>query len=75
MHIFRYGTLMRPPGPGAVPRKGLVSVSEPGNHVTTPTGRFAWGTADYDRELNPEEVVGYELEYITDYEMEEADEH
>jgi hypothetical protein len=64
---------MRPPGPGAIPRKGLVSTN--GQHLTTPTGHFAWGVADYNRELNPEEVDGYELEYITDYEMEEADEH
>ena len=62
MHIYRYATLMRPPGPGAVPRKGLVSTE--GQHTTTPTGRFAWGVADYNRELNQEEVDDYELEFV-----------
>ena len=62
MHIYRYATLMRPPGPGSVPRKGLVG-SE-GQHTTTPTGHFAWGTVDYNRELNQEEVDAYELEFV-----------
>jgi hypothetical protein len=62
MHIYRYGTLMRPPGPGAIPRKGLVSTN--GQHLTTPTGHFAWGVADYNRELNQEEVDAYELEFV-----------
>jgi len=65
MHIYRYGTLMRPPGPGAVPRRGLLSTN--GTHTTMPTGHFAWGTADYDRELNPEEVYEYELEFVGEF--------
>ena len=73
MHIFRYGTLMRPPGPGAVPRKGLMQTI--GKHFNAPTGHFCWGLAEYDRALTDEEINEYELEYITDYTMEEPDEH
>ena len=73
MHIYRYGTLMRPPGPGAVPRRGLIQTI--GKHFDAPSGHFCWGLAEYDRPLTEEEVSGYELEYITDYDMEETDEH
>jgi hypothetical protein len=31
--------------------------------------------AEYDRPLTDEEISGYELEYITEYDMEETDEH
>lgn len=62
MHIYRYATLMRPPGPGAVPRRGLVSTNE--QHLITPIGHFAWGVADYNRELNQVEVDAYELELV-----------
>lgn len=73
MHIYRYGLLMRPPGPGAVPRKGLMQTI--GKHFNAPSGHFCWGLAEYDRPLTDEEISAYELEPITDYELEETDEH
>lgn len=42
MHIYRYGTLMRPPGPGAVPRKGLIQTIS-NRHFYAPSGHFCWG--------------------------------
>ena len=58
----RYATLMRPPMPGAVPRKGLLEMKEiEGN---APSGHHAWGWAEYDRFLTGEEIRDYELEYV-----------
>ena len=73
MHIYRYATLMRPPGPGAVPRKGLIQTI--GRHFNAPSGHFCWGAAEYDRQLTDEEISEYELEYITDNTMEEPDDN
>ena len=74
MHIYRYGTLMRPPGPGAVPRKGLIQTIS-NRQFDAPSGHFCWGLAEYDRPLTDEEISEYELEYITEYTMEDTDEH
>ena len=60
MHIYRYGTLMRPPGPGAVPRKGLMKTIS-NRHFYAPSGHFCWGAAEYDRPLTGEEVSGYDF--------------
>ena len=73
MHIYRYGTLMRPPGPGAVPRKGLLQTI--GRHFNATSGHFCWGLAEYDRPLTDEEISEYELEYVTEYTMEEQDDN
>lgn len=62
MHIYRYGTLMRPPGPGAVPRRGLLNVKN--THQTAPSGHKMWGWAEYNRPLTDEEISEYELEFI-----------
>ena len=59
----RYRALMRPPGPGAVPRDGLVesrcieSISPSGHHV--------WGWVVYNRYLTDEEINHYDLEFAT----------
>ena len=71
MHIYRYGTLMRPPGPGAVPRRGLIQTI--GKHFNAPSGHFCWGLAEYDRQLTDEEISEYELEFIGEYDMEGND--
>lgn len=60
--IFRYATLFREPGPGAVPRDGLLCCGY--TRDITPDGRLSWGWVDYNRELSPDEVSKYELEYI-----------
>lgn len=58
----KYALLMRPPCPGAVPRRGLIETH--GEHFTAPSGHFAWGWAVYDRALTDEEIQEYELEEI-----------
>ena len=58
----RYALLMRPPGPGALPGRGMVKAK--GEHFTAPSGHFAWGWAEYSRELTDEEREDYELEEI-----------
>ena len=72
MHYYRYGTLMRPPGPGAVPREGLDFAID-GGFTNRETGHYCWGTATYKRPLTDKEIADYELEYITDYEAEDTD--
>ena len=62
MIIVRYATLMRPPGPGAIPHNGLVEMKEISG--TAPSGHHAWGWADYNRYLTDQEIRDYELEYV-----------
>ena len=58
--VYRYACLMRPPGPGAAPREGMISCSfEPGS---APSGHHHWGVATYNRILTDKEVYNYELE-------------
>lgn len=59
--LYRYGTLLRPAGPGAVPREGLHAVEE---GIVMPHGRPYWSIVDYERSLTEEEVKQYELEFI-----------
>ena len=60
--VARYATLLRPPGPGAVPRDGLLQVRE--IEGTTPSGHHAWGWAEYNRRLTEEELRHYDMEYV-----------
>lgn len=57
---IRYGMLMRPPGPGAVPKKGLLDMGFDEGYA--PSGHHVWGWAEYDRKLSDEELSDYELE-------------
>lgn len=52
-----YGCRMRPPGPGAVPRDGLIQCS----YDDAP--RY-WGYAEYSRALTEDEISHYELDLI-----------
>lgn len=61
---YRYATLLRPPGPGAVPRDGLLQCGYSEN--LTPSGRRSWGWAEYDHHLSPEDVAHYDLEPLFD---------
>lgn len=54
MALFRYGMRMRPPGPGAQPKNGLVRVY---NEIH---GIF-WGILDYDRRLSVAEQEQYSM--------------
>ncbi len=62
----RYATTMRPPQPGAFPRKGVVEVKCIDG--VAPSGHHAWGWVDYDRYLMEAEIKDYELEYVSSYE-------
>ena len=68
MPTVRYAALLRPPGPGAVPREGLTDCGY--DEIRTPSGRHAWGWCIYGRELSPEEVEHYDLERIPNEEEE-----
>ena len=58
-----YLGLMRPPGPGAVPRDGLIWAGDE-EGVSKLSGRSYWGRVAYSRMLEAEEVEDYELEYL-----------
>ena len=60
---YRYGFLLRPPGPGCQPRDGLVSTKcIDGIHILY--NHRLWGWAVYDRMLTEEEVFHYDLEFL-----------
>lgn len=61
--LYRYACLMRPPGPGAVPRDGLVECGYE-QDVDPDTGQDYWGWCDYDRPLTKKEISSYELCYL-----------
>jgi len=57
---WTYGLRNRPLSIGAQPRGWIIdSLKGEGDG-----GRFRFGTIDYPRELTPEEVSGYELEFV-----------
>ena len=59
---YSYAALLRPPGPGAVPRDGLIECfCEEG---FAPSGHSYWGIAVYNRELTSSEIYDYDLEKI-----------
>lgn len=60
MTIYRYYCKMRPPAPGAVPKRGLIATV--GKHVMVPGyDRHMWGYAEYHQPLTDEEIEEYEL--------------
>lgn len=61
--VYRYACLMRPPGPGAVPRDGL-EYCNADPYIHPFTGRECCGYCDYDRKLTDKEVSDYELDYV-----------
>ena len=71
--VVRYATLFRAPGPGAVPKDGLICCGY--TRGTTPKGRLAWGWADYNRNLTEKEISDYELEYVYTLNSSEEMEH
>lgn len=63
--LYRYATLLRPAGPGTVPKEGLWAWEEARGSMILPGGpRRAWSIVDYSRELTEEEIRDYELAFI-----------
>lgn len=69
MTLYRYGLLMRPPVPGALPKLGLMACEEVDGKA--PSGHYIYGIADYNEMLMVDEVVTYDLEYMGKVEEEE----
>ena len=59
--IYRYYTLYRPPGLGAVPRGFCEIVCFDERRYCPQIDREAWGYVEYEQPLTPQEVVNYEL--------------
>lgn len=59
--MYMYGTRLRPPDIGCVPRCGLKEVRF---EEFVSEGRHYWGTASYGRELTEEELEQYDMEKI-----------
>ena len=57
--MYTYGTRLRPPDIGCVPKEGLREVSF---EEFTACGRHYWGTASYDRKLTEEEKNNYDMD-------------
>lgn len=70
--VYRYYCRFRPPMPGAIPRKGLLSTYNFDERKYIPTiEKRAYGYAIYDRQLTEKEISDYELTPAT--EMRTAD--
>ena len=60
MTLYRYYCKMRPPAPGAVPKRNLHAAM--GGHINiVGCDRHMWGIADYTEPLTDEEIEEYEL--------------
>ena len=59
MPEYTYKTLLRPPGPGAVPREGLIRTDETESWFGS---QHYWGHAVYNRRLTKEETEHYDME-------------
>ena len=60
MERYVYHCLMRPAGPGAVPRDGWIDTTF--DEGVSPSGHHTWGTVIYNRKLSDTEIYNYELE-------------
>lgn len=59
--MYVYGTRLRPPDIGCVPKTGLVDLDF--NEFET-ADRHYWGTAGYCRKLTKEELEHYDMDFI-----------
>ena len=67
---WRYGYLLRPPGPGCQPNDGLLLCREEDGEDLN--GHHLWGWAIYSRELTGEEQEHYDLILLDRFEYKEA---
>ena len=59
MPMYVYGTRLRPPDIGCVPKEGLKEVDFT---EFMACGRHYWGTASYNRKLTEEEKTAYDMD-------------
>lgn len=59
--MYVYGTRLRPPDIGCVPKQGLRDVNF---EEFTCGSRHYWGTASYSRKLTEEEKTHYDMDEI-----------
>ena len=64
MPMYVYGTRLRPPDIGCVPKEGLIEVNF---NEFEAAGRHYWGKASYSRELTKEELRHYDMDCIRVY--------
>lgn len=58
---YRYYCLFRPPVPGAIPRGTVGIFAFDARRYVDEIGREAWGFAEYEWPLSPQDVVNFEL--------------
>lgn len=71
MKRYRYGCLLRPPAPGAVPSFGLCSVQY--NDEPNENSAARWGWVEYDRPLTAKEIEQYELVHLVTFDNEQGE--
>lgn len=59
--IYRYECLLRPPGPGAIPRDGCVCVDQ--REYITSDMKHVWGYVYYDHKIPDKLASDYDLRY------------
>ena len=70
MKLYQYACRLRPPAPGAIPKRNLYAVHD-GHISISGTDRHYWGLVDYTQPLTDEELDEYELDFIGTAETEE----
>lgn len=60
--LYRYYCRMRPPAPGAIPKRNLKDAVAAHINIVG-FDRHMWGFADYTEPLTDEEIEEYELVY------------
>ena len=66
MNEYSYACLQRPPGPGAVPREGLIRCEYDCDYCEYDCdhigiGHYVWGVAVYNRKLSVNECQYYDM--------------
>ena len=62
--VYRYACRLRPPGPGAVPKDGLIYCNC--NEIEGYEHHY-WGYCEYDHQLSDEDMKHYDLDFVGPY--------
>lgn len=67
--LYQYLCRMRPPAPGAIPKRNLYQVLS--GHISIEGHGHAWGLVEYTEPLTDEEIEMYELQFVGTADKEE----
>lgn len=71
MIVYRYLCRMRPPAPGAVPKRNMYGCIS--GQIPIQGGGHVWGMVDYTEPLTDEEIDMYELAFAGTVDLSEEE--